>query len=471
MEFLATLAIFAWVPIVILLCEKLPAQRAVILSFTVAWLFLPQTGYQFPGIPDLNKTSAASYGVLIAVFLYYARRFRFRENLLSFQIGWLDLPMLIWCVSPFVTSIVNGLGWYNGLSAVLTKTLTWGIPYFIGRIFLGNFTGLRQLAMGIFVGGLIYVPLCLFEVRMSPQLHRMVYGFHQGSFATTIRYGGFRPNVFMQTGLEVGMWMMAATLIGFWLWRTGVIKRLWGIPVSWLVAALLITFVLVKSTGAYIYLATGIGIFFAVKFFRTAVPVFLLSGLICSYLFFSAYTGALSSNQVISPLANIFNERRIESLEYRFKNENLLLDKVHERIIFGWGGWGRSQFVINEGERQKVVRDSLWIVAFSTYGTVGLVSVTASLLLPAVRFFGSRYRPASARSRRELAPATVLAVILVLYMVDCLINAMINPVFILASGGLSGLVLNRKKVAQLRGDRSSLTTLSPAGEGQYQNNN
>ena len=57
------------------------------------------------------------------------------------------------------------------------------------------------------LGGLIYVPLCLFEVRMSPQLHNMVYGFAQHSFGQTVRGGGWRPMVFMQHGLAVGLFM------------------------------------------------------------------------------------------------------------------------------------------------------------------------------------------------------------------------------------------------------------------------
>jgi len=33
----------------------------------------------------------------------------------------------------------------------------------------------------------------------------------------------------------VGAWMMAAALLGIWLWKAGVIKQIWGIPIRWLV--------------------------------------------------------------------------------------------------------------------------------------------------------------------------------------------------------------------------------------------
>ncbi len=99
-------------------------------------------------------------------------------------------------------------------------------------MFLSDLTGLRTIALGVFLGGLSYVPLCLYEIRMSPQLHRILYGFHQHEFVQTLRWGGFRPMVFMNHGLALGLWMTLACLSGYWLWRTGTKKRLWGVPMS-----------------------------------------------------------------------------------------------------------------------------------------------------------------------------------------------------------------------------------------------
>jgi hypothetical protein len=31
-------------------------------------------------------------------------------------------------------------------------------------------------------------------------------------------------------------------------------------------------------------------------------------------------------------------------------------------------------------------------------------------------------------------------------MIDCLVNAMVNPIYILAAGGIAGLVLKRERV-------------------------
>lgn len=262
---LVYIVMFGWIPFVLYLFRWLPARWAIVISFIVAWLFLPLAEFPLPGLPDYTKMSAACYGVLLATIVFDVQRFS------SFRFGWLDLPMLVWCLCPLASSLANDLGWYDGVSAAIAQTTSWGLPYYLGRLYLNNLDGLRKLAIAIFVGGLIYIPLCLIEVRMSPQLHRIFYGYHAHDFSQTVRYGGFRPTVFMEHGLMVGAWMMAAALIGVWLWRAGVIGQLWGIPIAQLVAALLVTNVLVKSTGALILLAIGLVILFVAKWFRTSM--------------------------------------------------------------------------------------------------------------------------------------------------------------------------------------------------------
>ena len=459
MSLIADLVMYGWIPAIIYIFIGFPAQRAVIISFILAWLFLPQAEYPLLGLPDYTKISATCYGILLSTFIYDVGRFK------SFQFGWLDLPMLIWCLCPFASSISNDLSIYDGLSAVLSQTMIWGVPYFLGRIYLNNLAGMRLLAIGIFIGGLIYLPLCLFEIRMSPQLHSIVYGFHAHDFAQTIRYGGFRPTVFMQHGLEVGMWMMAATLIGIWLWKAAVIKQLWSFQIDkqfwsfqikWLVAALLITLVLVKSTGAYFLLVLGVAILFIAWQFRTAVLLLLLIGLMSLYLAQNALTETYVTDQIVIALNKVFPEDRVSSMVFRFDNEELLADKARERIVFGWGGWGRNRVYDYNWEGRLVdisTTDSLWIIAFGEKGLVGLSSLFSSFFLPVIVFL-QRY-PASYWFNRQVAPAAAIAVVLILYMLDCLANAMVNPIFTLACGGIAGVALKEPQTNKLRGKRNN----------------
>ena len=445
MLFLVYLTMFGWIPIVFYFFSRFPARQAVIVGFIVAWLFLPQKEFPLPGLPDYTKVSATCYGIAIATVIYDIGRFR------SFKFSWVDLPMLIWCCCPLASSISNGLGLYDGLSTVLLQSMTWGAPYFLGRIYLNSLKGLAQLAMGIFLGGLVYVPLCLFEVRMSPQLHYMIYGFTPFAFGQSIRYGGYRPSVFMQHGLEVGMWMMAATLIGICFWRNGIVHQVYGVPMNWLVAALFITFILVKSTGAYFLLLLGLGILLFAWQFRSSLIVLLIIGSIFLYLGQNTLTETYISDQIVSSVSGIVPPERIQSLEFRFNNEEMLTDKAREKIVFGWGGWGRNRVYRYNWAGKLVdisVTDSLWIIAFGQNGLVGLLSVFSAFFVPAIAFV-KRY-PATHWFNPQVAPAAAIVTILILYMVDTIFNAMINPIFILACGGVAGTAVAQSAVSRQR---------------------
>lgn len=447
----AQLAMLAWLPLLLYLFIRFPVQKAVAIGFICAWLFLPQKAtFTFSGFPDYDRVSAASYGILLATGIFDVGRFH------SFKLGWLDLPMLIWCVCPLASSLSNGLGFYDGISSMLSQTVQWGFPYFIGRIYFNNLKGLRLLAISIFLGGIVYVPLCLYEIRMSPQLHNMVYGYFPHMFAQTVRYGGFRPQVFMQHGLAVGVWMMAATLVGIWLWQTRVMTQIWGIPMGWLVSVLFITFILCKSTGAWFLCGVGLLLLFAVRWFRTAIPLLLLIGSIFFYTYYVS-TGQFTQqqqDQIISYMTEITTEDRAASLQNRFNNEQLLGEKARQRIIFGWGGWGRNRIYEQRwGEIVDVAKpDSLWIITFGTSGLVGLFSLMTAMLLPVAVLIGWRYPTHFCNP--NVAPVVAVAVVVILYMADNLINSMFNPVFPLANGGIAGLVLQG---SDMKVQRRSLT--------------
>lgn len=445
MLFLNSLVMFGWIPIVFYLFSRFPTRQAVIIGFIVAWLFLPQKEFPLPGLPDYTKASATCYGILLATVIYDIGRFR------SFKVSWVDLPMGAWCLCPMLSSITNDLGLYDGISATIVKTVIWGTPYFLGRIYLNSLLGLSQLAMGIFLGGLVYAPLCLFEVKMSPQLHRLVYGFTPFDFGQAIRYGGYRPTVFMKHGLEVGMWMMAATLIGICFWKSGLLKQVYGISILWVLAGLLVTFVLIKSTGAYFLLVSGIGILMIAWNLRSSIPILLLIGFLSIYLAQNSLTETYVTDQIVGAMSKVVPPDRIQSLEFRFNNEELLTDKAREKILFGWGGWGRSRVYEYNWKGKLVdvsITDSMWIIAFGQNGLVGLISVYLSFFIPAIAFI-KRY-PASSWLKPQIAPASVVNIILILYMLDSIFNSFINPIFILGCGGVAGTAIAKNNNPQLK---------------------
>jgi hypothetical protein len=432
-NFLVSIAFFGWIPVIFFLFRLLPHRRAVSTSLLVGWLFLPVATYDLPGFFDYNKTTATCLSVfLAAAFLDKDKR------LWNFRPTRFDLPMLIWCMCPLMTSLSNGLGMYNGLSAAIQQAILWGLPYVMGRAYFGDFKGLRELAIVLFIGGLIYIPLCLYEIRMSPQLHSIIYGFHQHNFSQTMRFGGWRPTVFLQHGLAVGLFMCMTSLIGTWLWYRMPSRIFPGRSVGWLVVLLLITSVLVKSWGALVLLALGLLVLFLSTMLRTRVFVMLL--LLSFPLYIAARTvGGWSGDQLLAVAQLSGSEDRVESLQTRLRSEYYLMERAKLQPLFGWGGWDRSLVgdenkivKTTEGLLVQVIPDSFWIVNYGMYGVFGLASITIALLMPLLLL--TRRFPPNSWATPEIAPVAVLAIILGLYMVDNLMNDMVNPLFTLAAG-------------------------------------
>ncbi|MGE5609503.1 MAG: O-antigen ligase domain-containing protein [Bacillota bacterium] len=433
MSLLVPIALFGWMPVMLGLFALLPARRAVIAAFLIAWLFLPMAGYKLPGLPDYTKMTATCVGVLLGAAIFDAGR------LFAFRPKWVDLPMAVWCLCPFASSLANGLGAYDGASAVLNQTIIWGLPYLIGRLYFTDLGDVRELAIGIFIGGLLYVPLCLYEIRMSPQLHTMIYGFHQHSFAQTYRWGGWRPTVFMQHGLMVGMWMSMASLVGIWLWTSDTLKRLLGIPMAYLVPVLLVTTVLCKSAGALALLIVGIGALFAARWTRSSIFLWCLIAAPPLYMGLRA-SGQWTGEGLVSLSARVMSEQRAGSLKFRMDNEDMLAAKALQRPILGWGGWGRAR-VFDERGNDISITDGLWIIALGNHGVVGLMALTVSLLLPAV-LLACRW-PTTVWGTPTGSGAVALAMVTVLYMIDNIPNGMVNPIFTLVAGGAITATSNR----------------------------
>ncbi len=435
---LVPFALFGWIPVVFALFVCLKPTRAVVAAYIGAWLFLPMASYPIQGLPDYSKMFAASVGVLLATAVFDFGRFA------SFRLHWIDIPMIAWCLVPCASSLSNGLGLYDGCSSVLRQMIIWGLPYFTGRMYFNDLKSLRVLAIGIVIGGLLYVPLCLIEVRLSPQLHRWIYGYHQHRFTQAIRFGGYRPLVFMQNGLAVAMWMAMASFVALWLWRVGGEKRLLGFPLWILSGALVVTTVLCKSLNGVGLLGVGVVVMFFTKWTRSRVALVLLMLMPLTYMYLRA-TQTWSGRPMLEWVEAFTDEQRARSLDARLTQEDLFSERALERPFFGWGGYGRM-FPTDELSGKWLTRgiDSLWIIALGTYGLVGLISVSLALLLPL--WLMLRRSRADVILAPSLAVPVGLAILLVLHMCDCLYNGLVNPVFVMASGGVGSFVLWRASV-------------------------
>jgi hypothetical protein len=432
---LVPLVMFGWIPIVMGIFYRFPPQRAIIIAFVVAFLFLPMASYHIEGIPSYTKMSATCFGVLLAALVFDAKGL----TNLSFCPHPIDLPVIVFCFCPIFTAMANGpdLTTHDGVSWAFEQVTTWGLPYLIGRIYMGSFKGLRELAIALFLGGLVYVPLCLYEIRFSPQLHYFVYGFHPAAVDQQFRGGLYRPMVFMAHGLQVGLFMTATSLAGFWLWYTGSLRTVRNIPIMALLIPLWITTLLCQSGGALVFLAVGVASMLLGKMLKTRL---ILVGLLLIPPIYADLRMKQWDPKSLEQLAEVVaGPARAQSLEYRIENEQGITARALEHPWFGWGGYGRV-FVMDEWGHCVFTPDSLWIITFGTYGIVGLASLMGLLIPVGVLLWRL---PVGTWFNSAVAGAAISSMLMVFFAMDNLLNNMPNPIYLLGLGGIATLACSR----------------------------
>jgi len=412
--------ITAWAPVALSFFSKLDPRKAIVTTLILGWLFLPIFTQKVPGLPDVSKTMLISLAAFLGVFFFATK------DLINFKFSACDLLPIAWIICPYFSSTQNGLGSYSGMSAALGQFIAWGIPYFLGRVYFSELSSQRLLAIGILLGGLIYIPFCLYEIRMSPQLHLMFYGFFPHSFIQTYRYGGWRPQVFMQHGLMLGMWMTSASLMGIWFYKRKMLK---GSYASFAILALVVTTILCKSTLSILLLIFGTALLFLTVKCQSKALI-IVAALIPIFYIGLRSTGTWSAQELVSYSEALVGERRADSVATRIKSESLLLEYIHKRPLFGRGRGNHAP------SDRKILTDGRWIIVFGAYGWVGLFTVYFTIFLSVLKFC-SNY-PVSEWKHPLVAPSAALTILIIIYSIDSLFNAFINPLIITAIGGLLG---------------------------------
>lgn len=446
---LVPLMMLGWIPVGLWLFKNYNGRIACIAGFLIAWGFLPVHNYSLPGIPDYSKVSALGYVMLLGVFMYD------KDHLSEFKFNILDLPILLYCSSSFFASVTNGLGAYDGVSAVLGNLTEWYLPYLLGRLYFTDLEALRDLIIGLFIGGLIYIPFCFFEMAMSPNLHRMLYGFHaHNDFSQTRRWGGWRPMVFMKHGLMVAMWMIMASMAGLHLLQNKKmdwLKKYIKLKSSLVVFGLIVTTILCKSMGSLLLLGMGWATLRISTLLKTRLPLFLLVSVPLIYVGLRV-TGTLTEETVGYVMSEKFHmpEERVGSLTYRLYNEDMLMEKAFTQAAFGWGGWQRS-FVFDETGKAISVPDGMWILVLGKTGVFGLTTMLLTMVIPQFLYL-IHFAPKTWANHSLANLGLVTVVMLALFTIDGLLNDMFNPLVLVLAGGLTGLHLNPNRAVESGAD-------------------
>lgn len=423
------IAMVGWIPFAMALFLVMKPRHAVMTGYIVAMLFLPNYHYEIPKLMDYTKFTGGSMGLLLGAMLFDWR------TVTNFRPHWVDLPVVVWCVVPFFSSMANDTGindyygFYDGMSSLLYQTFIWGIPYFLGRVYITDHQALKEMTIALIIAALIYAPLCWFEIRMSPQLHNWTYGFTQHRFGQTRRGSGWRPMVFQQHGIALGMLMAMCAMCAGWLWRAGTIKKIGSLPIAGVAIFLLLTALFIKSSFAIVLLGSGIIAFYSIKILRHPLPLLLLIFMIPVYQFVRA-NGSFTGETLVSMAESTFSSDRAASLQYRLDNEDIIINHVAKaKPWLGWGTWG--DYRVDEDN----IPDGMWIITFGKYGIIGLISLTLTLLTaPTIMILGI---PRKYLRVPDAAPALVLSTMLVLFAYDCLMNSFPNSIYGLACGGVA----------------------------------
>jgi hypothetical protein len=443
-----------WFPFTVFLCASLPIRKAIAISFLGAFLFLPsRAGFDFPLIPDYEKLTSTYYALIVGIIVFHP------QSILKYRFGIIDIPIIIYCVCNIFTSLDNDLGLYDGITQSLTITFRWGIPYFIGRIYFDSLKDLKELAVIVIKAGIIYTPLCLWEIKMSPHLHSIVYGYfaHPSGISQQARsFGLWRPMVFTGHGLVCSLFMFFAFFLAFWLWQSKAVDKIWGINISLWALLIGFTFVMTQSRGTYVYGLLMAGIFISAKYFKSNF-VYLLTFSLILYYMYSVALGAFNGTTIVSWIAENLSPERASSLAFRWDNEQDMAAKARLKSLLGWGNWGRNRVYAYDWKGEIVdtsVTDSIFMLTYGVNGLVGLISFYATILLPSSLFCFRKY-PVKTWFHPKVGPAVALAIFSLIFCIDSLLNAPVQPLLMLSCGAIAGLVIKPREYLPFLGSKKS----------------
>ena len=441
----AYIALFSWPIVTLYLFRRLAIERATLWSIVGAYLLLPKgTEVDLPMIPPLDKVAIPNLAVFFVCRVIMGKKVPLLPKEFKARI-----LMLLYIGSPFMTALLNtdaliygplfieGMKPYDALSAVI-RQLIFILPFLLALQFFQSQKAMEEMLMVLVIAGVWYSFPMLLEVRLSPQLHSLIYGYFPHSFIQQMRGSGFRPVVFIGHGLWVAFFTMTALVASVALWR---IKRsaVQKFSNGTVVAYLAVLLVLCKSMASLLY---GFFLLFLVKFLKPKIQVRIAMAMALLALTYPVSRGLdLFPVQQMSELARAVSEERAHSFDFRIRNEEVLLNKVNQRPLFGWGNWGRNRiYDLNTG-RDLSVTDGRWIIVIGQFGWAGLLAEFGLLALPI--FLCAKFLRYT-ETRREAIVLAAVSLILGVSLLDLLPNNTMSPLTWLIAGALMARVESLK---------------------------
>ena len=427
-----------------------PVTAAVGLALGGA-MFLPHDlTFDFPLLPPIGKESI-TYLSILACALYYTPR-----RLLAARPGLgIEALGLVMAFGAIMTVMLNddpirygptvlpGVPIRDLWAAAIDDVLIFALPAFLGRVYLRDAEDLRLVLRLFVLAGLVYSVGILWELRMAPSLHLMTYGYHPNSMSKSLRYGGYRPMMFMPSGIAVGVFMATTVIAAVGLAKAKVplaILSARQLAISGLrrvrigghqvAGYLLVILIACKSMAS---IGWGVMFYPLITVFRwrmLALAALLGCVLVLSYPA-TRLAGLIPLDRIVETISR-YDTVRARSLGGRFNAENLMLAKAMDRPLFGWGAYQRNWAFDEDTGRFLVVPDGFWVIQVSGRGLVGFGTAFGLLVVPVLVSLRWLRRVPGRRERQLLA---VLCIVIVVRAMDQLPNGFYSshPIFV-ASG-------------------------------------
>jgi hypothetical protein len=255
-------ALSDWLPLSLFLFRRCSLRIAILINFLCGWALLPGADYMatkvafpysilpvcLPSTYIFTKATTLGLAAILGVLLFH------RERIRQLHTDPSNLLILLWCIVPLCSAIVNGLSVGSGLVGSAYFFLAWIVPFFSGRLFSRDQESRCLLAHAIAAAGLLYIPICILELFTGPQVYFHIYGYEPFQWIGARRYFGFRPIGFLEDGNQLGIWMTTSAFVAFSLWAHGTLGRILGIPAKWTALSLAAITLLCQSAGSILLL-------------------------------------------------------------------------------------------------------------------------------------------------------------------------------------------------------------------------